>query len=405
MRVALIIPTIRPKAKAIVTQFIANATSHGIATKGLSVYFSIDLIGSTKCEDFYLDDDTKKKLHSVHYVDVYTRQTIAQTIVHHGLLDEEFLNQSFVQRGYAAARNAALFQALLDGNDFAINIDDDVVPVANFRDHDGTLGWLRINFFHIHLKALSEGADVTRGPYLGYPSPVVDLAAILPFHYRKRLGIALSLGCEILHPDILTCRSHLRYATTHDLHCSSHYFSDECMRKTTIVYGGNLGINLHSVREGKLPLFFNPPGARGEDSFFGRCLDAKVRVSSIPAYVFHDPFGLNPELLGGRTPLALLPIVPATNKNLKRFAEALTGWIKYAPLWIYTQHADQEKRNETLHALILLLTDTSALLKEQLNMASPVQLLKTYIERAQKDYDAMIRTNDAWQKMMKTCMA
>jgi hypothetical protein len=55
------------------------------------------------------------------------------------------------------------------------------------------------------------------------------------------------------------------------------------------ITGGNLGISLRDLD--KVYPFYNPPGARGEDTFLSTCLSNST-VKLIPAYTFHDGFSI-----------------------------------------------------------------------------------------------------------------
>jgi hypothetical protein len=166
---------------------------------------------------------------------------------------------------------------------------------------------------------LAAGADVTRGGYLGHGAPLVDLSALLGRECRAALGLALSLGNEVLTADCLTAAPAFGTASLPEL------------RHGLVIYGGNVGVSLAALAEGRIPPFFCPPGARGEDTFFGLRLPATARVRTGPEAVFHDPFRL------GRGAPAAVPPTPA---HLRRFAGAVRGWVRYAPLWVRTQHED-----------------------------------------------------------------
>ena len=54
-----------------------------------------------------------------------------------------------------------------------------------------------------------------------------------------------------------------------------------------VMYGSNLCLNLNHID--KIPAFYNPPGARGEDTFFSTLL-GNSKIVRIPVYHFHDGF-------------------------------------------------------------------------------------------------------------------
>lgn len=289
MRVALIMPTIRPHAGRVAEEFLADARGAGLVE--VSLYFSTDPPLAAGEPRIGTDDGV-----TVRHVDAAARAALGT-----GQLAERLL----VRPGYASARNAPLLLAMRDGHDAAVFIDDDVHPDTGF--------------LRSHLDGLAAGADVTRGGYLGHGAPLADLSSLLGPACRAALGRALSLGNEVLPADCLCAAP--GFATA----------SLPAVGRGFVVYGGNVGISLAALAAGRIPPFQCPPGARGEDTFFGARLRGRARVEACAAPVFHDPFGL------GRGAPAAVPPTPA---HLRRFAGAVRGWVRYAPLWVRTQHDD-----------------------------------------------------------------
>lgn len=283
MRVALIMPTVRPHAGRVAEEFLDDARASGI--DDVSLYFSTDpplqpgepRIGA----GFGV---------AVHHVDVADRAALGVG----GLVERP---------GYASARNAPLLAAMRDGHDVAVFVDDDVHPGRGF--------------LRSHLDGLAGGADVTRGGYVGHAAPLVDLSSLVDRRCLGDLGRALALGNEVLPADCLTAAPAFGTGALPDL------------RRGLVVYGGNVGISLAALAAGRIPPFFCPPGARGEDTFFGLRLAGAAVTGAAP--VRHDPFRL------GRAAPAAVPPTPA---HLRRFAGAVRGWVRYAPLWVRTQHDD-----------------------------------------------------------------
>ena len=104
------------------------------------------------------------------------------------------------------------------------------------------------------------------------------------------------------------------------------------------VTGGNLGINLTNPKR-VLP-FYNPPGARGEDSILSTCLGS-YNVKKIPVYTFHDGFAFYSSLLKGSLPMKLkrVSLYDSAAVN-QRFYRACVGWARYKPLYIYLTQPD-----------------------------------------------------------------
>lgn len=272
-------PTVRSHAGRVAEEFLDDARATGI--DHVSMYFSTDAP---------LGPGEPRIACGAHHVDAADRAALG-------------VGELVERPGYASARNAPLLLAMRDGHDVGIFVDDDVHPLGGF--------------LRSHLDGFEAGADVTRGGYLGHAAPLVDLSPLLGPECRAALGLALSLGNEVLAADCLTAAPAVGTGALSELH------------RGLVVYGGNVGISLAALAEGRIPPFFCPPGARGEDTFFGLRL-AGAAVSEVSP-VFHDPFGL------GRDAPAAVPPTPA---HLRRFAGAVRGWVRYAPLWVRTQHTD-----------------------------------------------------------------
>ncbi len=107
------------------------------------------------------------------------------------------------------------------------------------------------------------------------------------------------------------------------------------------ISGSNICFNLKKTRH--LPPFYNPPGARGEDTFMSTML-TDLKVVKVPCYTFHDGFLTYKNLLHGVIPSTLEAIDGNIAANRKRFINATIGWIRYKPLLVYLT---KKKKNAT----------------------------------------------------------
>ncbi|OYO96865.1 hypothetical protein CG709_12065, partial [Lachnotalea glycerini] len=106
------------------------------------------------------------------------------------------------------------------------------------------------------------------------------------------------------------------------------------------ISGANLCINL--TKPDRTFAFYNPPGARGEDTFLSTLLSDRV-VTRIPCYTFHDGFSAYQHLLDGTLPIKLNSITANSDQIISRFYHACIGWIRYKPLLLYiTNPSDYE---------------------------------------------------------------
>lgn len=333
-KIALTIPTGRPRVGEVVNSFIENAEHHGYDPSQFAVYLSIDLEYQGRSpEEFRLDSDLENRLAKVEYIFEGQRDEYGKRVVEETGVEASLADTLFIGRGYSKQRNVAIIRAAEDGNDYAICFDDDEDPRIPIQG-EGNLKWAYPDFFTPHIESLSNGADITRGPCLGYLSPIPsDFEQSIPADVRRRLGKALSIGSEVIdESSFFGLMSKIGYLPAEELESPSRPFIVDQGKYGKNILTGNMGVNLDSVRSGKVPIFYTPPGARGEDAIFALQLRDLV-VSEVSSYIFHDPFVMYPEISKGVVPNRLANIgVDADTK--KRFAGAVDGWLKYAPMLI-----------------------------------------------------------------------
>ncbi len=103
------------------------------------------------------------------------------------------------------------------------------------------------------------------------------------------------------------------------------------------ISGANLCINLADSR--RIFPFYNPPGARGEDTFLSTCLSER-KVLRVPCYTFHDGFSTYNHLLEGVLPIRLKFIKAYNEQIITRFYKACIGWIRYKPSLLFITQPD-----------------------------------------------------------------
>jgi len=234
--------------------------------------------------------------------------------------------------GYAGKRNAVLYAAIENQMDFLLFLDDDEYPMAVTNNHRVCL-WSGQQVFLSHLREI-ESADYTNGPHCGYISPIPQMT------FNDTLSEAdFRLFIEAISNDIISWDSvkelmasgGVTYASTEVL-ISSTAEDVPLIGGCKFISGGNLCINLRQPQR-SLP-FFNPPGARGEDTFLSTMLHDRV-VRRIPCYTFHDGFSIYQHLLDGVLPIQLSAITAGAPSVNTRFLNACIGWVRYKPLLVY----------------------------------------------------------------------
>lgn len=234
--------------------------------------------------------------------------------------------------GYAGKRNAVLFSAIEHQMDYLLFLDDDEYPIAVSKTGDTCL-WSGQRVFLSHLEAIAS-ADFTNGYHCGYISPIPQLA------FNDQLPEdTFRTFIEAISNDIITWDSIRNLMNTGGAtYASSEILSQKKAAEVPwenncrFISGANLCINLKDPLR-TLP-FYNPPGARGEDTFLSTMLENR-KVVKIPCYTFHDGFSFYQHILNGALPIHPKRITGDSPKVITRFVNACIGWVRYKPLLIY----------------------------------------------------------------------
>ncbi|MDD4566251.1 MAG: hypothetical protein PHE79_12360, partial [Eubacteriales bacterium] len=164
------------------------------------------------------------------------------------------------------------------------------------------------------------------------------------------------------------------------------------------ISGANLCINLRNAR--RVFPFYNPPGARGEDTFLSTCLSQR-KVLRVPCYAFHDGFSTYKDLLEGVLPIRLKFIKADNEQITTRFYKACIGWIRYKPLLLYITQPDcyEEKIINMRDQLYKTLPIICKHFKEPdfINVAAEME---KYHKNVIKHYGEFMEIQRIWSKIM-----
>lgn len=401
MKIALTIPTGRPIVKKVVKAFIENAIQHKYNPKDFSIYLSIDTeYQNTKLADFKLDPGIEKKVKKVRYISNKERKILGKEIKKATNIKQETIKTLFVGRGYSKQRNAALFLAIKDGNEIAICLDDDEAPFIPIKKNNDTIYWKSLDFFTPHIKELKNGADITRGPYMGYQSPIPsDFDKDIPEEIREKLGEALKWGSDVItNYSFFNLINQIKYLSEETIKGSQEAKVVEEGENGKHVYAGNMGINLNSIKEGRIPIFYTPPDARGEDTIFGLQLQ-KALVKEVKSYIFHDPFQIYPEIFEGKFP-EILKRIPITKNSKERFSAALIGWLKYAPILIELTSKTDEEKTKKIQEMLNKIEEPTRELSEILNLPELrdcKNILKKYYKEVKNHSSNLAIVQEEWK--------
>ncbi len=302
------------------------------------------------------------------------------------------------RKGYAGKRNAVLYYAIKNKMDYLLFLDDDEYPVAVTNTRK-TAVWGGQHVLSTHLKDLDQ-ADITHGSHCGYISPIPcieynDIMMESDFRtfieaisndilcWDKIKSVMVDGGVTYANPQILT---------------SDLAFEVQEQNRSKFISGSNLGINLKDPK--RVFPFYNPPGARGEDTFLSTCLSQR-KVMRIPCYTFHDGFSTYNHLLEGVLPIKLKHIKANDEKIITRFYKACLGWVRYKPLLVYI--TKPESYEETIQEMRKRLDDSVPKLCEFFNQPDFINViveLERYHKNVKKHYNEFLNTQESWAKLM-----
>jgi len=234
--------------------------------------------------------------------------------------------------GYAKMRNIVVYKAIEKKMDYLIFFDDDEYPFA-CTNKENNLNWIAQDPIYFHLKALSN-CDISNGQHCGYISPIPQINYDIKITQDDFKTLIQTVSNDIINWSTLKPVIENGGITFADTKVLSELKKNIVSEKNGMKFitGGNLGINLKCLE--KVYPFYNPPNARGEDTFLSTCL-THADVVRIPCYTFHDGFLKYPNIVDEVFPNSLQPATSFSINNINRFISALKGWIRYKPLLLY----------------------------------------------------------------------
>ncbi|MBC8059708.1 MAG: hypothetical protein H7Y18_03490 [Clostridiaceae bacterium] len=302
-------------------------------------------------------------------------------------------------KGYAAKRNSVMYYAIKNKMDYLIFMDDDEYPMAVTNTRKTAI-WGGQHVLLTHLKYIML-ADITHGHHCGYVSPIPYIEFNDTMTEGDFRSFIEAISNDIINWDTLKkvmLNGGVTYADTNIL------VSDEAIdvvetNHAKFISGANLCINLKNTH--RIFPFYNPPGARGEDTFLSTCLSER-KVLRVPCYTFHDGFSTYNCLLEGVLPIRLKFIKADNEKITNRFYKACIGWIRYKPLLLYITNPDhyEEKIEEMRQQLKETLPKICAYFEEP-NFIKVLSELEKYHKNVKKHYDEFLETQRVWAKIME----
>lgn len=356
----------------------------------------------TNEDDFYkINPNVHEKIHIKYLSPEYVQNMIFKVMKKHNLTEQEA--KLIIGKGYAKARNSILYEALEENIDYLLFWDDDEYPLAALKDGKD-LTWIKQDNVLQHIKYI-ENADITYGYRCGMinPLPVIEYNDIItPDIYKQFI--------EAIENEVISWNK-VQYTFKND--SGIGYANKEIATYTqpanivpnvgteNFVLGSGICLNLKHLD--KIPAFYNPPEARGEDTFFSAALgNLGAKVLQIPVYHFHDGFLKFDFLMKDKFPKKLRKITTDDDGISLRFKRTITGWVKYKPLLYYI--SDSSTYESVMQEAELKLKNSVKEMStafENCDVTELPEILAKYNSNVKIHYQEYLDTNNIWNKIKK----
>ena len=294
----------------------------------LFVAYDLKYSGTIVSDYNIVEEDILCGVDSALYIGNTLLANEARTLVEAGVVSSKEVRLIFGE-DYAMKRNAVLYFALKNKMDCLIFLDDDEYPIANIQVGESIV-WKGQEVISTHVKNI-EFADMTHGHHCGHISPIPNMQFNDVFTEDDYRVFIEAVSNDIINWDSIKKKMDNGGVTYAELDIIDNT-KVEVVKKIggmKFISGANLGFNLKDPA--KLFPFYNPPDARGEDTFLSTCI-GECNIRKVPCYTFHDSFLAYQRLLSGVLPNKMKSINITTPINYKRFLKATIGWIRYKPL-------------------------------------------------------------------------
>lgn len=366
----------------------------------LFILYDLSYTGTDRI-DFYkiipaVYKDINVKFITPENIEEEKKRIIARTDITH-----EEINL-FLGNGHAKGRNTLMHFAYRDNMDYLLFWDDDEYPVANIKEGNEIL-WNKQDNINMHLKNI-HNADVTIGYHCGYVSPIpyIDFQNEMAEEEFKNFIEAVSN--DIISWESIKAKMQKDNGITYadkGIAEGKGLYEVEMQGAGKWVAGSTLCINLKHID--KIPAFYNPPNARGEDTFFATKL-ADAKVLKVPVYHFHDGFLMYTDIMLSNFPKRLEKARVDNLENLieKRFFLASIGWIRYKPLLMYISDKIHYKENiaKVYNRLKSCIPAMNEIFKDY-DFNVLLEELTQYSDNVEKDYQEYLKTNEIWNRLKR----
>lgn len=392
----------RKNFKAVMKSYLDSWRQSGLLNRkkyALHLFVAYDLkyLGTHASDYHVTEDEILGSVDSAHYLGSGAIANEARELVAQKVLSPAEAKLLFGE-GYAMKRNAVLYFALKCKMDYLIFLDDDEYPIANIRIGDD-LAWKSQEVLSTHIQNLQH-CDMTHGHHCGYISPIPRIGFNEVFSENDFKVLMDTISNDIITWESVKAKLADGGVSFAELTVMNNHEVEEVeeLGGMKFISGANLGFNLKNLD--KIFPFYNPPEARGEDTFLSTCIRA-CTIRKVPCYTFHDAYSAYPGLLAGTLPNQLKAMSAHTPAIYSRFLKACIGWIRYKPLLLYITAQEEyavriENMQENLNMVVPKLcaffgnSDFCGILKE-------LDFYHTHVTEHFEDFQATKRT---WLKVV-----
>ena len=363
----------------------------------LTIYVLFDTsYQHTPREEFYNIDKKVSKKITIKYI---TPECIKREIKHlakKNNMNEEDLNL-FFGHGHAKGRNTVMYYALKQKMDYLLFWDDDEYPIAVAKKN-GKNTWIKQNNILEHIKFMEQNnSDITIGYHCGYISPIPYIDFDENFTEEDLKHFIEVISNEVISWESIKEKMKNNNGVTYaNLNLANGIGSTEIVSDGIgkWIAGSTLCLNLDNID--KIPAFYNPYLARGEDTFFSTAL-GNSSVYKIPVYHFHDGFLKYTSIMKGEYPKSLRKITVKEDSIKNRFLKASLGWIRYKPLLLYITNKDSYKKEiKNMKSKLKPIIPKLNHIFEDNCFSSLLTELEKYDENVENDYKDYEKTNEVW---------
>ena len=353
----------------------------------------------TKKEEFYKIKPEVFENINIQYISPEDIKQEKIKIKEMGILTEQEL-ELFFGNGHAKGRNSIMYYATKQKMDYLLFWDDDEYPVACIKE-ENQIRWEQQDNIIEHIKYMEkENADVTIGYHCGYISPIPYMNCSDEIEESNIADFIEALSNELVSYQSIKRKFDQNKGVTYankDVVEEKKAIELKNDDGKKFVAGSTLCLNLKHID--KIPAFYNPPLARGEDTFFSMNLD-EAKVIKVPVYHFHDGFLKYKSIMHGNYPKEF-KLIKASDRTIeKRFFKACQGWIKYKPLFMYLSYKENyEQKIQIVKKKLKRSIKKIDYLFDNSNFEKLIQQLDEYDKKVEEHSKEFIKVNEIWEKL------